>query len=175
MPITEASGDKFDLLAHLKGLKNPGEVRNWPVCIPVEGKRAVHGRICAIRKSKEAIRQAHLKLKRRASKNGQKLKKQTLVYAEYIIVFTTFPKERFSAGAVLEWYRIRWQIELVFKRFKQIAELGHLPKHDDESAQAWLYGKLFIALVTEKLIAHAASISPWGYEINTVPPQESVA
>jgi IS4 transposase len=62
----------------------------------------------------------------------------------------------------MRWYRLRWQIELVFKRFKQIAKLGHLPKHDDESAQAWLYGKLFIALLAEKLIDQARAISPWG-------------
>ncbi|MBX3180098.1 MAG: transposase [Candidatus Hydrogenedentes bacterium] len=88
-----------------------------------------------MRKSEEAIRQAHRKLRRRESKNGQKLRAQTLVYAEYIIVFTTFPEEKFPPSVVMEWYRIRWQIELVFKRFKQIAKLGHLPKHDDESAR----------------------------------------
>jgi len=59
---------------------------------------------------------------------------------------------------------------LVFKRFKQIARLGHLPKHDDESAQAWLYGKLFIALLTEKVVREANDFSPWGYPL---PAQES--
>ena len=68
---------------------------------------------------------------------------------------------------ILEWYRFRWQIELIFKRFKQIAELGHLPKHDDESAKAWIYGKLFVALLTEKLIQRASAFSPWGYRLET--------
>ena len=40
------------------------------------------------------------------------------------------------------------------------AQLGHLPKRDDDSAKAWLYGKLFVALLVEKLIAHARTISP---------------
>ncbi|MCU7816755.1 MAG: hypothetical protein KZQ81_16520, partial [Candidatus Thiodiazotropha sp. (ex Rostrolucina anterorostrata)] len=44
-----------------------------------------------------------------------------------------------------------------------IAQLGHLPKQDDESAKAWLYGKLLVALIVEKLIEHACSVSPWGY------------
>lgn len=174
VPTTDLAGKAFDLLGHLKRFKKAGEVRSWPVLIPCAGKNAVAGRICVVRKSAEAIRQAHRKLKRRESKNGQKLRAKTLKYAEYIIVFTTFPEAQFPDNAVMEWYRIRWQIELVFKRFKQIAKLGHLPKHDDESAEAWLYGKLFIALVTEKLIHHAISISPWGYEIDA-PPQESVA
>jgi hypothetical protein len=58
-----------------------------------------------------------------------------------------------------------WQIELVFKRFKQIAQLGHLPKNGHQSARAWLYGKLFVALLVEKLLAHANSVSPWGYPL----------
>ena len=83
----------------------------------------------------------------------------------YVIVFTTFPEPPFSAEDVLEWYRLRWQVELVFKRFKSLAQLGHLPKYDDDSAKAWLYGKLFVALLVEKLIHHARAISPWGYDV----------
>jgi hypothetical protein len=80
-----------------------------------------------------------------------------------VMVLTTFPAKEFSTTHVLEYYRFRWQVELLFKRFKQLVELGHLPKYDDESSQAWLYGKLFVALLTEKLIAHARAFSPWGY------------
>ena len=84
----------------------------------------------------------------------------TFEYAKFVILFTTFPASRFDAGGVLEWYRARWQVEPVFKRFKSLARLGHLPKYDDESAKAWLYGKLFAALLIEKLIRHASAISP---------------
>ena len=52
----------------------------------------------------------------------------------------------------------------MFKRFKSVAQFGHLPEHDSESSKAWLYGKLFAALLTEKLIAHASTASPRGYD-----------
>ena len=68
-----------------------------------------------IRKTEEAIKIAHKKLKRHASKKGTELKPETLIYAKYVIVFTTFPENQFTAFDILEWYRIRWQIELVFK------------------------------------------------------------
>ena len=86
-------------------------------------------------------------------------------------MFTTFPVGRFDPEAVLEWYRLRWQVELVFKRFKSLASLGHLPKHDPDSSQAWLYGKLFTALLVEKLIYHARAVSPWGYVLRA--PQQA--
>lgn len=128
-----------------------------------KGFDKVQGRICAIRKSEEAIAIAHKKLKKSASKKGHKLQPETLEYAKYVILFTTFSELDFSSEEVLEWYRLRWQVELVFKRFKSLAELGHLPKYDDDSSKAWLYGKLLVALLTEKLIDYASLFSPWGY------------
>lgn len=66
---------------------------------------------------------------------------------------------------VLDWHRTRWQVDLVFQRFKSLAQLGHLPKHDDESAKAWLFGKLFVAFLAEKLVSHARAIFPWGLRL----------
>lgn len=146
----------------LREIPKSGCVRSWPVWIPGTDGNRIAGRVCAVRKTEEAIRQAHKKLKARASRKGEQLQPETLLHAEYVIVFTTFLESRFTPAEVMRWYRLRWQIELVFKRFKQIAQLGHLPKYDDESAKAWLYGKLLVALITEKLISHARAISPWG-------------
>ena len=100
---------------------------------------------------------------------------ETLEYGKYVIVFTTFPATEFSASDVFEWYRTRWQVELLCKRFKSLAELGHLPKHDEHSARAWQYGKLSGALLVEKLIGHARSISPWGYDLGPETASEHLA
>jgi hypothetical protein len=86
-----------------------------------------------------------------------------------------FPQQEFSLQQILEGYRFRWQVELVFKRFKQIAQLGHLPKYDEESAQAWLYGKLFVTLLTEKLIRRAGGLSPWGFPLAGQAPSQPLA
>jgi len=163
LPLADRAQQPFGLHKHLMKMKTPGAVKWWAISIADRQNRYLDGRICAIRKSEEATQIAQKKLRRRASKKGHDLKQETLDYARYVILFTTFPEQEFSASEVLNWYRIRWQIELVFKRFKQIAQLGHLPKHDAESAKAWLYGKVFVALITEKLIGYAESISPWGY------------
>jgi hypothetical protein len=46
-----------------------------------------------------------------------------------------------------------------------LAQLGHLPKHDPQSARAWLYGKLLVALLGQKLMRLGRDISPWGYRL----------
>ena len=91
-------------------------------------------------------------------------------FACYVLVFTTLPKQRATTGQVLECYRLRWQIELTFKRLKSIVQLGHVPKHDDRSSRSWLYGKLFVALLSQKLARVGSAISPWGYYLQEPAP-----
>lgn len=163
LPLQDRRGNGFDLLKAVASIKKPGSSKAWKVAVAHQDKSLIMGRLCVIRKSEEAIKLAQEKIRKEANKKSRKTKPETLEYAKYIILFTTFPESEFSPSAVLEWYRIRWQVELVFKRFKSLAQLGHLPKQDDESAKAWLYGKLLVALIVEKLVEHACSVSPWGY------------
>jgi hypothetical protein len=175
LPIRDLDGQDFTLLKKVQTLKKAGAVKSWSVLIPGSGDKKIQGRICAIRKSNEAIKIAHRNLRRNASKKCHSLKPETLEYAKYVIVFTNYPDDSFTAEEVLEWYRLRWQVELVFKRFKSIAQLGHLPKHSDDSSKAWLYGKLFVAVLTNKLVEYAVSVSPWGYALEGNTPSERVA
>ena len=170
LPLYTASGRPFDLLAAVTSVTRPGAVRSWATRVVAARDDGgppgeVAGRVCVLRKSAEAIRLAHQKIHRDAARKGHQVQPATLRFGEYVIVFTTFPEPPFSAADVLDWYRLRWQVELVFKRFKSLAQLGHVPKYDDDSAKAWLYGKLFVALLVEKLIHHARTISPWGYDV----------
>ena len=163
LPLRTPDGAPFDLLAAVSGLDRAGAVGSWPVT--AGGEAGVPGRVCAVRKSAEAARRARKRARREARRQGSEVRPATLAYGDYVIVFTTFREETFGAGEVLEWYRLRWQVELVFKRLKSLARLGHLPKHDDDSARAWLYGKLLVALLVDKLVDHARATSPWGYEL----------
>ena len=88
----------------------------------------------------------------------------TLEFAKCVIVFTTHSVG--STAAFLRSYRMRWQIELVFKRLKSLAQLGHVPKHDDRSSRAWLYGKLLVTLLAHKLIRIGRDTSPSGYSLS---------
>ena len=155
----------FDLLGQVSALERAGAVQSWEAHVVAPQGLRVRGRVCAIRKTEEAILIAQRGIRKEAARKGRQVQPQTLEFAKYVIVFTTFPAAEFPGAEVLEWYRLRWQVELVFKRFKSLAELGHLPKHDEESAKAWLYGKLLVALLVEKLIGHATAVSPWGYRL----------
>lgn len=161
LPPATPDGYPFDLLPALRALE-PGQPREWDITIRGP-HQVILGRICAIRKSAESTAKAQRKIRRKAQQGGPETKPETLEFAAYVIVFTTVPKAELSTSQVLAWYRSRWQIELVFKRMKSLAQLGHLPKHGDASSRAWLYGKLLVVLLSEKLIHIGRAISPWGY------------
>jgi len=164
LPLRDSQGQKFPLREYLHELGAEPGPRQWAVETRSDRER-IPGRLCVIRKSEESARRTRRALARKAQQGGAEPKPETLLYAGFILVFTTLPEEQFPAAEVLEWYRLRWQIELVFKRLKSQAGLGELHKYDPRSARAWLYGKLLLALLGQKLMRLGRDISPWGYEI----------
>ena len=164
LPLGTPQGGPFDLSAAVRGLQRPGQIGCWPVvAVDADGTR-VSGRVCALRKTGEAIRLAHNALRCNASETGECLQAQALESAKYVILFTTFPPQRFPVAEVLEWYRMHWLVAPIYKRFKSLAH-GHLPKYADESARAWFYGKLLVALLVEEMGTSARYSSPWGYRL----------
>lgn len=172
-PTQSHKAERLDILAHARTLQ-VGQAMGWSACVrpkaeapAAAGQRApaaVIGRLCAIRKSEAAAAKARERVRRESQRSGSVLQPQTLEAADYVFVFTTLP-EQISAAQVLELYRLRWQIELEFKRLKSLIGLGHLKKHDAQAARSWLQGKLLVALLVARLIAHAERVSPWGYDI----------
>lgn len=163
LPLQTVKREPFHLLKHLRTLRGT-KIGDWPVILNHKG-RNIKGRVCAIKKSRHATEKARKQVRRQAQKGGAKPRPETLEAAGYIFVFTTVGRGELRAGAVLEMYRGRWQIELVFKRLKSILGLGHLRKTDPEAAMAWIQGKLLVAFLIESLICAGESFFPWGYPI----------
>lgn len=171
LPLFDRDGRRMDLWTWVRRLqgKTPGErearVRN-------SSGAWISGRLIALRQSAEVTRSIQRRLRRRAQRSQETVSVESLQFAEYFLLWTTLPSA-FSTATILELYRLRWQIELVFKRMKSILGLGHLPKKDPQSAQAWLEGKLFTGLLIERMVHAAESFSPWGYPLAA--PAQSLA
>jgi len=177
-PLELEDGSPFGLLDWLKQFAEPGEVGGTSVWLPADKKSGarIAARLCAVRKSVEASALAERKLKKKATRKQSQVRDSTLEQSGWVVVLTTVERQRLSDAEILEWYRVRWQIELAFKRLKSLGDVGHLPKRDPASSRAWVYGKLLIALLTEKMQRHAASFSPWGgLWLGQDPPPELLA
>lgn len=167
LPMQDADGDPFDLFGHLRTLEGT-RVGDWPVLLAHDRER-IPGRVCAVKLSRQARERAIRRARRKSQKDGTAIRRETVEAAQYVFVFTTLPQHVCRPSLALEYYRGRWQIELVFKRMKSILGLGHLRKHDDEACKAWLHGKLFVATLLEALLRHGETFFPWGYPLRTAP------
>jgi hypothetical protein len=96
--------------------------------------------VCAVRKSQIAVERAQRRITRKQQQHKSKAAAQTRECACYVTVFTTLLETEADSETVMECYRLRWQIELMFKRLKSIVQLGHLPKRNDRSSRAWMAG-----------------------------------
>jgi len=163
LPLFTYKGGPLEPLKCLRTL-GAGKYGDWNVWFrSPQDNQLIKGRLCAIRKSKEAIELTQKKLRTKASRQQRELRPETLEHAEYVSLFTTANRFCLKAEDILNLYRDRWQIELVFKRLKGIIGIGNLPKQNPESCIAWLQGKLFVALLAERLHQEAEFFSPWGY------------
>lgn len=163
VPLVDAAGQRLALLPRLRDLP-VAAVGDWPVTM-IDKLGQLAGRVCAIKKSRQATLQAQKRAQRKGSKEGRAVQAETLEAAAYIFVFTTLSAEQATPEAVLEMYRGRWQVEVAFKRLKSILAMGHLKKTDPQGAKAWLQGKLLAAFLIEALIGAGERFFPWGYPL----------
>lgn len=163
LPLWVSEHEPFDLFKHLRKLRGTA-VGDWSVKVQ-SGDALIEGRVCAIRRSRQAKEAAQDRARRTAQKHGTEIQPETLEAAGYVLIFTTVSAQALTATQALEYYRGRWQVELVFKRLKSILELGHLHKRDHQSARAWLHGKLLVAFLLEALLTYGEAVFPWGYPL----------
>jgi hypothetical protein len=149
-PLRAPSGGAFNLLAESSSLRER-QYGEWPVVMNGTGPHKPSGRICVYRRDAEAEARARAQVVRRASRKGHETKPETLEAARFVALFTTVSPPCPSLSEAFDVYRFRWQIELAFKRLKSLTGFGHLPKYEEASCRAWLYGKLFVGLLAESM------------------------
>ena len=85
------------------------------------------------------------------SKKQMKLSNETLFTHYYMFVITSLPAEIYAVE-ILFCYRLRWQVELVFKRLKSLLQLGSIPTKTEEAGEVWINGKILLSLLAEKYL-----------------------
>jgi IS4 transposase len=117
-------------------------------------------RLIVQRKPPEAAEATRQALRRSAAKKGKTLDPRSLIAAEFMMLITSLPRSGYSAPAILAAYRLRWQIELAFKRLKSVLHIDRLPTHTERGSQSWLYAHLILALLCDDLTQDFLESSP---------------
>ncbi len=164
--LRAADGEKFDLVAHLRDMNRSDDLGSkWnridDLRVSIEGAGApMPARLVILRKPEEVARAGRERLLREARKKGKTLDPRSLLAAEFVVLATSLDAGTYPAEDILAMYRLRWQIELAFKRLKSLLNLDRLPAHSEKGARSWIYAHLILAIATDDYSQDVLESSP---------------
>jgi hypothetical protein len=151
------AGQGFDLLAALPA--SGASVVEHSVRIG-SARTGVPARLIIARKPPDATERQQARLHRKASRKGHKTDPRTLQTAGFMMLLTSLPAPQVTAEDVVRLYRMRWQIELAFKRLKSLAGFAELRARDPRLARAWLLAHLIAAVLIETSLGEGLDAPP---------------
>jgi Transposase DDE domain len=164
--LLQANGEPFGLFAALAaqtGQEGEVQVRIYEGDTTTPPPEPLILRLVIRRKDPEQAEAEQKRLLKAAKKRGKQPDPRTLEAAKYILLLTSLRATVFPSADILALYRFRWQIELAFKRFKSLAGLDTLPAKTPELARAWVYARLIVAIIAERIAGQVPDSSPSGH------------
>ncbi len=156
----DREGNDLDLVAELRKAAARGLV-DRPIWIKRKGGVSLALRLVAVKKPAQAAAEARRKARRGAQRGGHQISKQTLDAADWVIMVTSLKRKDFATADVLALYRLRWRIELGFKRLKSLIGLKGPPGTDERSARPHVLAHLLTILLLEPLIDELETLPAW--------------
>lgn len=116
------SESKIDLLAWLSAL--PASISMGERELRVGGRKKVPVRILYYRLPPKVAQERRRKAKQNARARGKTCSQRSLDWADWVVLMTNVPATILSEEQVALVYRLRWQIEILFKVWKQEMDWG---------------------------------------------------
>ena len=132
-PLETDAGQPFPVLRWLRQRGSPE--REWTGWCRWQGQR-YRVRLIAAKLDAKATQAARRRKRRKAQKAGRTITAPTLAVAGWLLLITTLDAAAWSAADVLYVYRARWQVELVFKKMKQLLRLNQIRSTNRTSVEA---------------------------------------
>jgi hypothetical protein len=159
LPLFDRDGTRIDVLERLRPLR-VNEPCEWKVQVDHVEKgepRVIEGRLVAVRLPENKAAEARRRVLR---EHGSDTTEEQLEGASFVALFTTAPRGRLPTKRCLQAYQLRWQIELQFKRWKSLCDFDRLPNYRDDTILAWLYTKVLLGLLMDRMSSSAKEIFP---------------
>ena len=156
-PLLSSSGQALDVVAWLKQDGRSSRSRNAWCCY--DGRRA-QVRIIAKRRSEQERQAAERRLVRNARQHGRAVGAVALFLCGWMLLLTTLPSHSWTVDELLWLYRARWQVELLFKRMKQLLQLGRIRATSQAGAEATIRALLVAWLLQEQTSRELHALLP---------------
>jgi len=116
------------------------------------GAKVIQGRLIAVKVDDEKVQaQRQAQLKEQARKRQLPISPNQTIVSSWLVYFTNFTPAQASLVEIIVLYRLRWQIELLFKLWKQAGGLEKWRSHKPYRILCEVYAKLIGVVVTHWL------------------------
>ena len=157
LPLRDERAERIDLMVWLRTLRGHQATERWACVYDRDTADHYEGRLIACRLPAAEAEKARARVRREL---GGAASAADMEAAQYVVLFTTVPRTRMPAVMCLELYRLRWQVELAFKRWKSLCHFDRLPNYRDDTILSWLYAKLLLALLMHRMASGASALFP---------------
>lgn len=168
MPFCTLEAKSFDLPAWLRNFPTDQLMAETIVYVADDPEkrplRLVAGRLPP-EKAKEACDTA----RRRARKKKRPPHPNTLLAAGFCLLVTNLPDQTWPVSSILASYRIRWQVEWCFRRWKSLCHLDELPAYPARIAEPVLLAKIIIVLLMQQRLGTLPWADWWADPHNPAP------
>lgn len=128
----------------------PGECREWRAEVRPKARRdAIDVRLIIVSLPDDKARAARARAR---EEHGREATNQLVFLAGFVMLVSTVPADRLTTEQLIELYRLRWQVELHFKREKSIGGLDLLPNILPDTIQSWILLKIIISELGRRIL-----------------------
>jgi hypothetical protein len=113
----------------------------------VGNKDSAEGRLICLACPADVAARRLVRLEKDAKHRGRQVSARQREMCRWTVLLTNVPRQRLSTRQVWEVYRLRWQIELLFKRFKSEGGLGETRSGKRYRVESEWYVKLLGQLI----------------------------
>lgn len=160
LAISDPDGTRWtDRGARLHALAGVDSVVDVPVQLGA-GAQPLAARLLAWRMPQEQADQARAEARRRAQRNGYTASDAALALAEWWIIITNVTRDHLTPAAVVVLLRARWQIERLFRRWKQLSLLEQWRSANSDRILCEVLAKLLGCLLDHWIIVVSCWDSP---------------
>ena len=166
--LLSVRGERIDLVKFLRAQTE--DVQELSVLLGSRPEHKLACRLIILRTPEKVAEERRRKAKEHAKKRGRTLGATYLFLLGWTLFVTNAPASMISTSQVYDFYRIRWQIELIFKLWKSYSGLNHICARRKERVMTELYAKLIGIVLVHFLLAPLRSLDEtWsGREVSAV-------
>lgn len=155
--LATRSGHQLELRGLLP--QQEGEAREIGVLLGKQAKLPV--RLIMVRVSDEVAEQRRKRIREAARDHGREPSEEVLYLAGWTIVVTNVPRARLSLPEALFLLRLRWQIERLFRLWKEHGQIDEWRTKNPWRILCEFYGKLAAMVIQQWLIHEGCWQDPW--------------